>query len=82
MNRDVYEKIGRPPTLTPVEEFTMRQYREAGMSIRQCETAFNVSKATVYRVLAKQREKFGPEKLPNRQSARSHLTRRETPTLD
>jgi transposase len=77
--RDVYEKLGRPPQLKPIEEFTMRQFREAGMSIKQCEKAFNVSRATVYRVLAKQRKKFGPEKLPNGQLARSHLTRRETP---
>lgn len=76
-NRDVYDSLGRPPRLKPVEEFTMRQYREAGMTIRQCEQAFGVSKATVYRVLAKQREKFGPEKLPRGQLARSHLTRRE-----
>jgi len=76
--RDVYEKLGRPPQLKPIEEFSMRQMREAGMTIKQCESYFNVSRATVYRVLAKQRRMFGPEKLPNGQLARSHLTRRET----
>lgn len=79
MNRDTYEKLGRPALLKPIEEFTMRQYREAGMSIRQCEKAFGVSKATVYRVLAKQRKMFGPEKLPRGQLARSHLTRHQEP---
>lgn len=77
-DRDVYEKLGRPPQLKPLEEFSMRQMREAGMTIKQCESYFNVSRTTVYRVLAKQRRMFGPEKLPRGQSARSHLTRRET----
>lgn len=76
-DRDVYEKLGRPPTLKPIEKFSMRQYREAGMTIKQCESFFNVSRATVYRVLAEQRKLFGPEKLPRGQLARSHLTRRE-----
>jgi DNA invertase Pin-like site-specific DNA recombinase len=78
-DRDVYEKLGRPPRLPPAQEFLMRQYREAGMTIKQCESAFNVSRTTVYRVLAKQRKMFGPEKLPNGHLARSHLTRPEIP---
>jgi transposase len=76
-DREIYETVGRPPTLTPLREFEMRQFREAGMSIKQCESYFNVSRATVYRVLAKQRKKLGPEKLPRGQLGRSHLTRRE-----
>ncbi len=76
--RDIYETLGRPPRLKPLQEFEMRQYREAGATIKQCAALFEVSNATVYRVLAKQREKFGPEKLPNGHRARSYLTRRET----
>lgn len=75
--RDVYETLGRPALLKPIEKFTMRQYREAGMSIKDCEKAFGVSRTTVYRVLAAQRKLLGPEKLPRRQSARAHLTQRE-----
>lgn len=76
-DRDIYETVGRPPTLTPLQEFEMRQFREAGMKIRECESYFNVSRATVFRVLAKQRKIFGPEKLPKGQLGRSHLTRRD-----
>lgn len=58
--------------LKPVEKFEMRQFREAGMAIRECATYFNVSVATAMRALAEMREKFGPEKLPPR---RRHLAR-------
>jgi transposase len=66
-------KPGRPSTLTPFQEFDMRKHRENGMSLKQCASYFNVSVATVMRVLAKQRKLFGPEQLKNRQLARSHL---------
>jgi len=69
-------RFGRPLLLTPREEFEIRQMREAGVSIRDCAAYMNISKATVYRVLSKLRKKLGAEKLPNGQSARSHLTRR------
>jgi hypothetical protein len=61
--------------LKPVEKFSIRQFREAGMSIQQLSGYFNVSMATVYRALAEMREKFGPEALPR---ARRQLAR---PTL-
>lgn len=76
-DRDIYETLGRPPKLTPLQEFEIRQYREAGATIKQCAGLYEISIATVYRVLAKQRKKFGIEKLPNGQRARSYLTRRE-----
>lgn len=62
--------------LRPVEKFEMRQFREAGMSIKECGSYFNVSIATAMRALAEMREKFGPEKLPRarRHLARWHLT--------
>lgn len=72
---DRYETAGRPPTLTPVQEFEIRRYREAGASIKQCASMFEISVTTVYRVLAKQRKKLGLEKLPRRQSARSDAAR-------
>ena len=66
--------------LRPVEKFEMRQFREAGMSIRDCATYFSVSMATAMRALAEMREKFGPEKLPptKKHLARSHLATSHT----
>lgn len=69
-------RFGRPLLLTPLQEFEIRQFREAGVSVRDCAAYFNISKATVFRVLAKQRKRLGPEKLPRGLSARSHLTAR------
>ncbi len=65
----------RRKQLRPVEKFEMRQFREAGMAIKDCATYFDVSVATALRALAEMREKFGPEKLPpaRRHLARSHL---------
>lgn len=61
--------------LRPVEKFEMRQFREAGMSVKDCATYFKVSVATAMRALAEMREKFGEEKLPprRRQYARNPL---------
>lgn len=55
-----------------VEKFEARQFREVGMSVKDCAAYFNVSLATLMRGLAEMREKFGPEKLPR---ARRHLAR-------
>lgn len=65
----------RRKQLKPVEKFEMRQFREVGMSIKDCATYFQVSVATAMRALAEMREKFGAEKLPatRRHLARSHL---------
>lgn len=52
--------------LREVEKFEARKFREAGMSVRNCATYFDVSVATVCRGLADMRAKFGPEKLPAR----------------
>lgn len=68
--------MSRPALLKPVEEFELRQFREAGVSISDCAKYMSISKATVYRVLAKQRKKLGPPKLKREQSARWHLTGR------
>jgi hypothetical protein len=70
--------------LRPVEKFEMRQFREVGMSIADCAHYFGVSVATAHRALAEMREKFGPEKLPDRRrhfarpTLRSNLRDRET----
>lgn len=60
--------------LEPKEKFEIRLFRESGVSIDRCAKLYEVSEATVYRALRELRTKMGPEKLPNRQSARSHLT--------
>jgi hypothetical protein len=61
--------------LKPVEKFEMRQFRESGVSIRECAAYFRVSIATAMRALAELRDKLGPEKLPpaKRHLARSHI---------
>jgi Zn-dependent peptidase ImmA (M78 family) len=64
-------RLGRPVILTPRDKFEMRQFRETGMSIRDCASYFNVSKATALRALASMRKKFGPEKLPRQQRSRA-----------
>lgn len=56
----------REPTLPPRQEYEIRQFREAGISVPGCALYFSVSEATVVRVLAKLRLTFGPEKLPRR----------------
>lgn len=63
--------------LKPVEKFEARQFREAGVSIKDCASYFDVSVATLCRGLAELREKLGPEKLPanRRHLARSHVAK-------
>lgn len=68
-------KRGRPNKLSPGDGHELRRYREAGVSIQRLASMFNISMATVYNILAEQREKFGPEQLPydKRHLARRHL---------
>jgi len=70
-------KPGPQPSLTAVDKFQIRQFREAGVSVKDCAAYAGVSVATCLRALAELRAKLGPEKLPNGRRARSHLTRRE-----
>ena len=71
---------GRPPSLQPKDKFELWQQREAGVSIRDCCAWHKVSRATVLRVLAEMRLKFGRlEKLPNGRKARAHVRRLENP---
>lgn len=65
----------RDKNLKPLEKFSIRQFREAGVSVREAAAYHNCSEATAYRALAELREKLGPEKLPKarRHFARSHL---------
>ena len=70
------EKSRKPRRiLKEVDKFEARQFREVGMSVKDCAAYFDVSVATLLRGLADMREKFGPEKLPGkrRHLARSHL---------
>jgi len=70
-------KPGPQPSLKAVDKFQIRQFREAGVSVKDCAAYAGVSVATCLRALAELRAKLGPEKLPNGRRARSHLTRRE-----
>jgi DeoR/GlpR family transcriptional regulator of sugar metabolism len=56
------------------DEFELRLMREAGVSIKDCAAYMDISKATVYRTLAKLRAQCGPEKLKGH-SGRAHLYR-------
>ena len=65
---------GRKRALKPVEAFEMRQFREAGMTVRECAKYFNVSVSSAMAYLAELREKLGPEKFTkNGQRARPQL---------
>jgi transposase len=76
-------KPGPHPRLTTREEFELWQSREAGVSVKDCASYFNVSVATVLRILAKLRKRFGRmEKLPNGRRARAYLTRREIQAVE
>jgi hypothetical protein len=55
------------------DELEFRRYREAGVKFNDCCKLYNISRATGFRILAKLRREFGPEKLPNRQLARARL---------
>jgi len=70
-------KRGRPCRLTVAEQHELRRYREAGVSIARLASMWHVCPATVHNILADQRAKFGPEKLPDhiRHRARVHLYR-------
>ena len=73
-------KKGPQPLLTARDRFELRQLREAGVSVKDAAAHLNVSVATAMRALAALRRKLGPEKLPNKERMRSHLTHREAPS--
>jgi len=63
--------------LTTPQKFELRQMREAGVPMRECEIWFGKSRATLHRALRDLREKMGPEHMKKRsQYARLHLTHR------
>ena len=64
---------GRPRKMTPAEQHEIRRYREAGVSIARLAAMWKVSSATIFRILAEQRTKFGLEQFPKKQLARAHL---------
>jgi len=69
---------GRKELLRQVDKFELWQYREAGMSIKDCAAFFGVSRTTVLRLMAEMRQRLGRiEKLPNERRARSYLGRTE-----
>lgn len=67
--------MGRPKVLERKEEFEIRLMREAGVSIKDCAAYFDISEATVYRVLSQLRAQCGPEKLKRGHTGRAHLYR-------
>lgn len=66
---------GRPPRLSQTQKLELRLYREAGASITRLCEMWKLSRSRVHEILAEQRERLGPEKLPEhkRQSVRLHL---------
>ncbi len=67
--------IRREKNLRTRDKWELRQFRESGVSVRQCAQLLNCSEATAYRALAELREKFGPEQVHRlrRQYARPTL---------
>lgn len=63
----------RRKSMRDVEKFEARQFREVGMSVRDCARYFDVSVATMMRALSELCEKLGPEKIPPKYR---HLVRR------
>lgn len=53
----------REKNLSARDKWELRQYREAGVSVRECAQLLNCSEPTAYRALAELREKFGAEKI-------------------
>lgn len=69
---------GRPSSLDHAQRFELWQQREAGISVMDCASYHNISRATVLRIMAQMRKRFGRvEKLPNGRRARSFVGRRE-----
>lgn len=68
-------KRGRPCKLSPADQHELRRYREAGVSIARLASMWGIAQTTVYQILADQRAKFGPEKLPKEKQylVRRHL---------
>lgn len=66
---------GRPSRLSDRDKNELRRYREAGVSIARLAGMWHIATGTVYKILAEQRAKFGPEELPKekRHLARRHL---------
>lgn len=74
---------GRPSRLSDAEKHELRRYREAGVSIARLASMWRISTTRVYEILAEQRAKFGPERLPEnkRRLARRHLFTSSKTTL-
>lgn len=63
---------GRPPLFRQSEEFEIRLYREAGASIARLAEMWSTSPRRIHEILARQRARLGPEKLPQH---KRHLVR-------
>lgn len=63
---------GRPSRLSAADKHEVRRYREAGVSIAHLASMWRISTTRVYEILREQREKFGPERIPDRMR---HLVR-------
>ena len=65
---------GRPPTLSPADEFELYLYRKAGVAIKACASFFHVSVPTAKRIIAKFRsydDRIEPTARPFREQANS-----------
>lgn len=62
---------GRKSTMKPLEAIELRRNREAGATVKEAAALAGVSVATAMRVLAKLRERMGPEKFGTERPARA-----------
>jgi hypothetical protein len=51
--RDPSARTGRPPALTPAEEWQLYCYKNSGVSTKTCASMFRVSVPTAKRIIAK-----------------------------
>lgn len=56
---------GRRPRLTPPDEMNLRLMREAGVPLKECASYHRISTGTALRILAKLRDRLGPERVPD-----------------
>lgn len=66
--------MSRQRSLSVKDEDQLWKAIEAGIEVALAASYLKISESTAYRVLKKLRAVRGPEKRPNRQSARWHLT--------
>lgn len=72
-------KRGRPTNIRELDKFEMRLTREAGVSIDTIGSMWKIGRRRVHEILAEQRAKFGPEKMPQHKRHLVRLNSRTSP---